>query len=137
MESKEVVEMAWGMCNNQPFLWVVRPGSILGSDGIETLPNEVSTIVSERGYIVKRAQQIEVLRHPAVGGFCSQCGWNSTLESNVKGTPLICRPFKASRRAVKRLIVNKEGAEMKKASLTSGGSSYNALDEFVKYLKTK
>ncbi|KAG2317195.1 hypothetical protein Bca52824_020317 [Brassica carinata] len=39
--------------NNQPFLWIVRPGSILRSDGIETLPNEVSTIVSERGYIMK------------------------------------------------------------------------------------
>ncbi|KAL0715470.1 hypothetical protein Bca4012_064792 [Brassica carinata] len=79
MESKEVVEMAWRMCNNQPFLWIVRPGSILRSDGIETLPNEVSTIVSERGYIMKRAQQIEVQRHPAEGGFWSHCGWNSTL----------------------------------------------------------
>ncbi|KAF8118295.1 hypothetical protein N665_0005s0062 [Sinapis alba] len=175
MESKEVLEMACGLCNsNQPFLWVIRPGSILGSDGIETLPNEVSTIVSERGYIVKHAPQIEVLRHPAVGGFWSHCGWNSTLESIVEGVPLICRPFQSEQkvnaayivsvweigiqlegevergkveRAVKRLIVDEEGAEMRertlvlkeklKASVTSGGSSYNALDEFVNYLKTK
>ncbi|KAL0885512.1 hypothetical protein Bca101_009495 [Brassica carinata] len=176
METKEVLEMAWGLCNsNQPFLWVIRPGSILGSDGIETLlPNEVSTIVSERGYIVKRAPQIEVLRHHAVGGFWSHCGWNSTLESIVEGVPLICRPFQSEQkvnaayivsvweigipvdgeverekveRAVKRLIVDEEGAGMReralvlkeglKASVRSGGSSYNALDEFVNYLKTK
>lgn len=32
-KQEEVVEMAFGMCNNQPFIWVVRPGSIIGSDG--------------------------------------------------------------------------------------------------------
>ncbi|KAG2277742.1 hypothetical protein Bca52824_060297 [Brassica carinata] len=54
--------MAWGLCNsNQPFLWVIRPGSILGSDGLEVLPNEISTMVLERGYIVKRAPRIESL----------------------------------------------------------------------------
>ncbi|WZZ18653.1 hypothetical protein YC2023_111742 [Brassica napus] len=175
METKEVLEMAWGLCNsNQPFLWVIRPGSILGSDGIEALPNEVSKIISERGYIVERAPQIQVLRHPAVGGFWSHCGWNSTLESIVEGVPLICRPFQSEQnvnaayivsvweagihlegevergkveRAVKRLIVDEEGAGMReralvlkeklKASLRSGGSSYNALDEFVNYLKIK
>lgn len=175
METKEILEMAWGLCNsNQPFLWVIRPGSILGSEGIEALPNEVSKIISERGYIVERAPQIEVLRHPAVGGFWSHCGWNSTLESIVEGVPLICRPFQSEQnvnaayivsvweagiqlegevergkveRAVKRLIVDEEGTGMReralvlkeklKASLRSGGSSYNALDEFVNYLKTK
>ncbi|KAJ4876576.1 UDP-Glycosyltransferase superfamily protein [Raphanus sativus] len=79
MESKEDVEMAWGMCNNQPFLWVVPPGSILGSAGIETLPNE----------------KIEVLRHPAVGGF-----W-----SNVKGVPLICIPFQSEQKVNPAYIV--------------------------------
>ncbi|KAF2568068.1 hypothetical protein F2Q68_00025408 [Brassica cretica] len=67
------------------------------------------------------------------------CGWNSTLKSIVKGVPLICRPFQSEQ---KRLIVDEEGAEMRdralvlkekfKVSLISGGSSNNALDEFVK-----
>ncbi|KAJ4890478.1 UDP-glycosyltransferase 76E5 [Raphanus sativus] len=168
MEPKEVMEMAWGLSNsNQPFLWVIRPGS-------ESLPEEVSKIVSEKGYIVKWATQNEVLGHPAVGGFWSHCGWNSTLESIVEGVPMICRPFSGEQklnaiyiesvwrigfqlqgeverggveRAVKRLMVDEEVAGMREralvlkekleASLRSGGSSYRALDELAKYLKTE
>ncbi|KAG7627559.1 UDP-glycosyltransferase 76E6 [Arabidopsis thaliana] len=169
METKEVLEMARGLFNsNQPFLWVIRPGSIAGSEWIESLPEDVIKMVSERGYIVKWAPQIEVLGHPAVGGFWSHCGWNSTLESIVEGVPMICRPFHGEQklnalclesiwrigfqvqgtverggveRAVKRLIVDEEGADMReralvlkenlKASVRNGGSSYNALEEIV------
>ncbi|KAL1220246.1 UDP-glycosyltransferase 76E6 [Cardamine amara subsp. amara] len=175
METKELLEMAWGLLNsNQPFLWVIRPGSIVRSEWIESLPEEVSKMVIERGYIVKWAPQKEVLGHPAVGGFWSHCGWNSTLESIVEGVPMICRPFdgeqklnamyiesvwrigiqlegeverKGVERAVTRLIVDEEGAEMREralglkeklnASVRKGGSSYNALDELIKNLKTE
>ncbi|CAA7036702.1 unnamed protein product [Microthlaspi erraticum] len=168
METKEVSEIAWGLYDsNQPFLWVIRAGS-------ESLPEEVSNMVSERGYIVKWAPQNEVLAHPAVGSFWSHCGWNSTLESIVEGVPMICRPFGGEQkinalyiesvwkigiqiegevergvveRAVKRLLVDEEGACMRerahvlkeklKASVRSGGCSYNALDELVKYLETE
>ncbi|EFH53763.1 predicted protein [Arabidopsis lyrata subsp. lyrata] len=157
METKEVLEMAWGLSNsNQPFLWVIRPGSIAGSEWIESLPEEVN----------------RVLGHLAVGGFWSHCGWNSTLESIVEGVPMICRPFDGEQklnvlslesiwrigfqvqseverggveRAVKRLIVEEDGAKMReralflkenlKAAVRSGGSSYNALEEIVNYLK--
>ncbi|CAA7036704.1 unnamed protein product [Microthlaspi erraticum] len=172
METKEVLEMAWGLYNsNQPFLWVIRPGSISGS---EWLPEEVSKIVSEKGYIVKWAPQIKVLEHPAVGGYWCHSGWNSTLESIGVGVPMICRPFHGEQklnamyiesvwkigveiegevergvveRAVTRLLVDEESASMReralvlkekvKAAVRSGGSSYNALDEFVNYLERK
>ncbi|EOA24025.1 hypothetical protein CARUB_v10017240mg [Capsella rubella] len=174
METKEVLEMAWGLCSsNQPFLWVIRPGSIAGFEWIESLPKEVIRMVSEKGYVVKWAPQIEVLGHPSVGGFWSHCGWNSILESIAEGVPMICRPFQGEQklnakyivsgwsvgihlegevergeveRAVKRLIVDEEGAGMReralglkekvKASTRSGGSSYNALDELVTHLST-
>ncbi|KAL0710729.1 hypothetical protein Bca4012_017707 [Brassica carinata] len=161
--------------SNQPFLWVIRPGSIVGSgSGIESLPEEVSKKASERGYIAKWAPQNEVLGHPAVGGFWSHCGWNSILESIEAGVPIICKPFQGEQklnamylesvwrigfqiggqvergeveRAVKRLIVDEEGASMRrrvldlkekiKASVRSGGSSYEALDKLVKNLKAE
>uniref|UniRef100_A0A1J3E0W0 UDP-glycosyltransferase 76E1 n=1 Tax=Noccaea caerulescens TaxID=107243 RepID=A0A1J3E0W0_NOCCA len=117
---------------------------------------------------------MEVLRHPAVGGFWSHCGWNSTLESIGEGVPMICRPFTGDQRvnaryletvwrigvqlegelekgtverAVKRLIMDEEGAEMRKramklkekleASVRSGGSSCKSLADFANSLKMK
>ncbi|XP_010520269.1 PREDICTED: UDP-glycosyltransferase 76E1-like [Tarenaya hassleriana] len=174
MEHKDMMEMAWGLANsNQPFLWVIRPGSISGSEWAESLPEEFSRIVSERGHIVKWAPQKEVLSHSAVGCFWSHCGWNSTLESIGEGIPLICRPFSGDQKvnaryldriwrvgiqlegelerggvekALRRLMVNEEGAAMKeralclkeklKASVKPGGTSHNALDELVSFIKT-
>uniref|UniRef100_A0A1J3IGI6 UDP-glycosyltransferase 76E11 n=1 Tax=Noccaea caerulescens TaxID=107243 RepID=A0A1J3IGI6_NOCCA len=173
-EIKEVIEMASGLAaSKQLFLWVIRPGSIRGSEWTECLPEEFGRMVSGRGYIVKWAPQKEVLAHPAVGGFWSHCGWNSTLESLGEGVPMICRPFSgdqmvdtrylecvwkigvqmegeldrvAVERAVKRLMVEEEGEEMRKrgislkeklrASVTKGGSSHASLEKVVNFLRT-
>jgi hypothetical protein len=54
MDVKELVEMAWGLANSQqPFLWVVRLGSILGVEWIETLLKGFKENFGERDYIVK------------------------------------------------------------------------------------
>ncbi|XP_004294261.1 PREDICTED: UDP-glycosyltransferase 76E2-like [Fragaria vesca subsp. vesca] len=90
---KELAEMTWGLANSkQPFLWVIRPGSINGSDWIELLPQEFREAIGERGFIVKWAPQREVLAHGAVGAFWTHCGWNSTLERISEGVPMICKP---------------------------------------------
>ncbi|EOA26016.1 hypothetical protein CARUB_v10019422mg [Capsella rubella] len=174
LNKQKVMNMASGLAaSNQYFLWVIRPGSVPGSEWTESLSDEFSEMVSDRGYIVKWAPQKEVLAHPAVGGFWSHCGWNSTLESLGEGVPMICRPFSSDQmvnarylecvwkigiqvegelvrgsveRAVKRLMAEKEGEEMRKraltlkeklrASITSGGSSHNSLEEFVHFIRS-
>ncbi|KAI3448590.1 hypothetical protein Pfo_005255 [Paulownia fortunei] len=93
IDKKELIEMAWGLANsNQPFLWVVRPSLVNGSERIECLPENFKEITQERGCIVTWAPQNKVLANAAVGGFLSHCGWNSTFESISEGVPMICRP---------------------------------------------
>ncbi|WOG87437.1 hypothetical protein DCAR_0206662 [Daucus carota subsp. sativus] len=92
-DEKELAETFWGLANSgQPFLWVVRPGSVSGSEWTEVLPRDFKEIIGERGLIVKWAPQKEILAHSAVGGFWSHCGWNSTMESLSEGVPMICSP---------------------------------------------
>ncbi|PON80941.1 hypothetical protein TorRG33x02_232740, partial [Trema orientale] len=101
----ELAEIAWGLANSkQPFLWVVRPGSVHGSDWIELLPKEFQDVVGDKGCIVRWAPQREVLAHPAVGGFWSHCGWNSTLESIGEGVPMICKPCFGDQRVNARYV---------------------------------
>ncbi|KAF8008938.1 hypothetical protein BT93_J0053 [Corymbia citriodora subsp. variegata] len=93
IDKAKFLEIAWGLANSgQPFLWVVRPGSICGSDWLEHLPKAFLEMLDGRGHIVKWAPQQEVLAHPAIGGFWTHCGWNSTLESICEGVPMICMP---------------------------------------------
>ncbi|KAL9231402.1 hypothetical protein vseg_006634 [Gypsophila vaccaria] len=143
ISKNEFLEMAWGLANSkQPFLWVVRPGLSQGIELDELLPQGYLQMVAERGHIVKWAPQSEVLAHPAVGGFWTHCGWNSTVESICDGVPMLCLPFYADQainarnicdywkiglllekwtregiqKAIIKLMVDEEGAEMRNRS---------------------
>lgn len=145
MDEKELVEAAWGLANSeQPFLWVVRPSSVVGSEWIELLPEGFSEKIGDRGCIVKWAPQREVLAHGAVGGYLTHCGWNSTLESICEGVPMICRGRSTDQRvhsryatyvwkvglelnrtlergeiekAIRRMLLEKEGEELRQRAL--------------------
>ncbi|XVF46611.1 hypothetical protein PTKIN_Ptkin03bG0041600 [Pterospermum kingtungense] len=170
IDEQELIETAWGLANSkQPFLWVVRPGLVRGSEWIESLPKGFKESVGERGCIVKWAPQKEVLAHAAVGGFWSHCGWNSTIESICEGVPMLCRPFFGDQHlnsnyicdvwkvglklqnklergdiegAIKRLMVDTEGEEIRKKAmelkekaalcLQEEGSSCCSLNELTK-----
>lgn len=93
IDTDEFLEMAWGLADSQnPFLWVVRPGLVRGSES-NTLPGELQEKMGNKGRIVSWAPQQEVLRHPSVAAFLTHCGWNSTTESISEGVPMICRPL--------------------------------------------
>ncbi|XP_044471733.1 UDP-glucose iridoid glucosyltransferase-like [Mangifera indica] len=173
VDAKALTEMAWGLANSkQPFLWVLRPDTVHGAEPIDWwLPEDFRETVGERGCIVNWAPQQEVLAHGAVGGFWSHCGWNSTIESISEGVPMICRPCFGDQkvntryighiwrtgfelendlergkieRAIKRLMVEKEGEEMRQKaaelkekteiSIKKGGSSYNSLNKLVEHI---
>ncbi|KAF8010789.1 LOW QUALITY PROTEIN: hypothetical protein BT93_J1437 [Corymbia citriodora subsp. variegata] len=85
MNPDQLSEMAW--------VWqIARPGSIPGSEWMESMDEEFRECVKERGCIVKWVPQKKVLAHDAVGGFWNHCGWNSTLESICEGVLMICQP---------------------------------------------
>ena len=69
----------------------VKPMSML-------LPKGFEERVKGRGKICEWAPQVEVLRHKAIGGFVSHCGWNSAMDSISAGVPLIGCPRESEQR---------------------------------------
>ncbi|CAH8268741.1 unnamed protein product [Arabidopsis lyrata] len=107
IEEKEFLEIAWGLRNSKlPFLWVVRPGMVRGTEWLESLPCGFLEDIGHKGKIVKWVNQLEVLAHPAVGAFWTHCGWNSTLESICEGVPMICTPCFSDQHVNARYIVD-------------------------------
>lgn len=92
MTANQLIEFAWGLANSkQTFMWVIRPDLVVGDSAI--LPPEFVTETKERSLLASWCPQEQVLNHPAIGGFLTHSGWNSTLESICGGVPLICWPF--------------------------------------------
>lgn len=117
MTREQLIEIWYGLVGSGVrFLWVRRAGSVtkLYEEDSE-IPAELSEGTMERGCIVSWAPQEEVLGHPAVGGFLTHSGWNSTLESIVEGVPMICWPYYADQQVNSRYIgkVWKLGLDMK------------------------
>ncbi|KAK6773206.1 hypothetical protein RDI58_028444 [Solanum bulbocastanum] len=140
MTPNQLIEFAWGLANSQlEFLWIIRPDIVSGYESI--LPSEFVEETKNRGMLASWCSQEEVLIHPAIGGFLTHSGWNSTLESISSGVPMLCWPFFAEQQTncwfsetkwgigmeidnnvkrdeveslVKELMVGEKGKEMKK-----------------------
>ncbi|KAA8539656.1 hypothetical protein F0562_026348 [Nyssa sinensis] len=113
---ENLMEFWHGLVNSgKRFLWVIRPDAIAGETWDRQTPAELQEGTKERGYIVGWAPQEEVLAHPAIGGFLTHGGWNSTLESIVAGVPMICWPYFADQQVNSRFLeeVWKLGMDMK------------------------
>ncbi|KAL3825881.1 hypothetical protein ACJIZ3_021910 [Penstemon smallii] len=105
--NKHVIqEIAHGLVLSEVnFIWVVRE-NIVKSDGINTLPDGFKDEIGDKGLIIPWCDQTLVLLNPAVGGFLTHCGWNSTIESILCSTPMICYPIEYDQPAVRKLVVD-------------------------------
>lgn len=97
---EQIGEVALGLERSEhKFIWVVREadkGDIFGGGGgrAPELPRGFEERVRGRGVVVREwAAQVEILGHPATGGFMSHCGWNSCMESISNGVPMAAWPM--------------------------------------------
>lgn len=117
MTKENQLEIWHGLVNSGVrFLWVQRQGSTRGE--LTEIDAEEELLIGktkEMGYIVKWAPQELVLGHPAIGGFLTHSGWNSTLESIAEGVPMICWPHFVDQQVNSRYVgeVWKLGLDMK------------------------
>ncbi|XVF61980.1 hypothetical protein PTKIN_Ptkin08bG0179300 [Pterospermum kingtungense] len=112
LSKEQMRELALGLeLSQERFIWVVRTPALKSNDGsfftVGNGSNDIQSYLPEGfldrtnnvGMIVSDwAPQIEILSHPAVGGFLSHCGWNSVLESIFNGVPLIAWPLYAEQK---------------------------------------
>ncbi|MCO5591843.1 hypothetical protein L7F22_045836 [Adiantum nelumboides] len=94
-------ELAMGLeASKERFLWVVRipeqqqQKGLISEQAPQLLPSEFEKRTMGRGVVLwALALQRKILAHPAIGGFLTHGGWNSTLEALCKGVPMLCYPM--------------------------------------------
>ncbi|CAJ1952327.1 unnamed protein product [Sphenostylis stenocarpa] len=94
---EQIKDLALGLIEcGHSFLWVVKLKRVdrEEDEGLEdVLGSELMSKVREKGVVVKEfVNQMEILGHPAVGGFVSHGGWNSIIEAVLEGVPVLTWP---------------------------------------------
>ncbi|KAI3824920.1 hypothetical protein L1987_06393 [Smallanthus sonchifolius] len=141
LTQQEMEEIAWGLQDSGfYFLWVVKDSERY------KLPKgflDLATQNQEKGMIVSWCNQLEMLAHGSVGCFVTHCGWNSTLEglSLGVGVPKWADQLTDAKFIADVMNEGNMGLEIKKnarkwkelarESISEGGSSDKAIDEFV------
>ncbi|XVE75578.1 hypothetical protein DITRI_Ditri12bG0104800 [Diplodiscus trichospermus] len=99
MDDEQIKELTIGLRrSNQKFMWILRDadkGDIFDEEfRIPELPKGYEDSVKDMGLVVRDwAPQLQILAHPATGGFISHCGWNSCMESITMGVPIGAWPM--------------------------------------------
>ncbi|MCO5610957.1 hypothetical protein L7F22_065204 [Adiantum nelumboides] len=104
LSETQLEELVLGLeASRQPFLWVFRPGFCNHSKKFTV--ESLSQRLNNQGLVVQWACQQNVLSHPAIGGFLTHCGWNSTIESITMGVPMLTWPLFADQYLNRRLVI--------------------------------
>ncbi len=110
MSKDQIRELVDGLERNGcRFLWVIKTNKVDKEDKDELkdlLGSSFLERTQNKGIVVKGwVNQLEILAHPAIGGFINHCGWNSVMEAASGGVPLLAWPRHGDQR------VNAEVAE--------------------------
>ncbi|KAK9063039.1 hypothetical protein SSX86_016909 [Deinandra increscens subsp. villosa] len=105
MTVNEMFEFWHGLVNSgKPFLWVQRPGLVIGEYDVDQVPKRLVNETGKRGFITTWVPQETVLAHSAIGAFLTHSGWNSTVESIMEGVPMICWPRNVDQQVNSRFV---------------------------------
>ncbi|KAJ1288708.1 hypothetical protein BS78_02G109000 [Paspalum vaginatum] len=133
MDADEFLELARGLADSgHPFLWVVRPKQVVDCESESArLPDGFEEAVEGRGMVIRWAPQREVLAHPAVGGFWTHGGWNSTLEGISEGIPMICSPDAIDQMMNTRYVQDVWGVGFELEGELERGNIKNAIEKLM------
>ncbi|KAL0559711.1 hypothetical protein IC582_000078 [Cucumis melo] len=105
----QLKEIASGLeAARKNFIWVVRKvKKEEEEENHDWLPEGYEQRMEGKGLIIKGwAPQVLILDHPAVGGFVTHCGWNSTLEGVTAGVPMVTWPMAAEQFYNEKLVTD-------------------------------
>ncbi|XP_065050156.1 UDP-glycosyltransferase 73C3-like [Musa acuminata AAA Group] len=105
----QLMELGHGLlASRRPFIWVINGAESLSEEVEQWLQEklEIKEVDSRCLLIRGWAPQVMILSHPAVGGFMTHSGWNSTLESASAGVPVASWPLFADQFINQKLIVD-------------------------------
>ncbi|KAJ1376398.1 UDP-glycosyltransferase family, conserved site [Sesbania bispinosa] len=107
LQALQLKELALGLeASNHPFIWVIRKNDCSAELEKWLKGENFEERNKGRGFIIRGwAPQVQILSHPATGGFLSHCGWNSTLETVSAGVPVITWPMSAEQFFNEKLIM--------------------------------
>ncbi|BAT85771.1 hypothetical protein LR48_Vigan641s004900 [Vigna angularis] len=107
LTAPQLIELGLALeASERPFIWVIREGK--HSESLEKWieENGFEERTSCRSLVIRGwAPQLLILSHPAIGGFITHCGWNSTLEAICAGVPMITWPLFADQFLNESLVV--------------------------------
>ncbi|KAK7337140.1 hypothetical protein VNO77_17700 [Canavalia gladiata] len=137
--ASQLKELALGLeASSHPFIWVIGKNDC--SQELEEWLKNFEERNRGRGVIIRGwAPQVEILSHPATGGFLSHCGWNSTLEAISAGVPIITWPLTAEQFFNEKHIVQvlKIGARIGVEAVDDLMQTYKAGKMLVKKEQVK
>ncbi|KAF3646072.1 UDP-glycosyltransferase 73D1 [Capsicum annuum] len=106
--ASQMIEIGLGLeASKRPFIWVIKTAD---QNFVELEKWLMDTKYEERtqgrALVIKGwGPQVLILSHPAIKGFMTHCGWNSTIEGVSCGVPMITWPMFAEQFFNEKLIV--------------------------------